>query len=478
MPKYVIFNTINSDGVGDFTHFEDIIKMLLANPKFKHVEFISIVCFEATGLESNYVRIGERLRALGIRFFYGKNDDHARLSSDFVMQKLLNEVEQVILISYDSIFELYEPYVKQGIPIKYIGDHEGAQDLTSFICTMFNKGRDMTNYKQRNLGLSRKCHGIKIQQGSHLSVDEAWGAIEKSDPAFSTQLLACTHSSDFKTFSDNYILIPAYFNITSDFFSFLYLFGINDSFVGKDIIIYHSGRSLDGYTESETWNAFISNMFKDTVVRQIEMINPGNYSAIIAYANQVGLKTIKILSGFNLSDSSFNAMYQLAKIAGVSGDNTLERCISMNVLPYYWSTNAFLKIPTLSALQQITQLPELNFSQEVKDSYNIFFDPYLRLSFHSNMIDSNNSTKSNKYKLLNFQKMIEEWPKITSYLKQNKNFYNNLENIILESISIKSLSAPIPRAESRHGSNGLFNPLKPSIEEIIDDSLDISMAPR
>jgi hypothetical protein len=478
MPKYVIFNTINSDGVGDFTHFEDILKMLLDNSKFKHVEFISIVCFQSSGLESNYVRIGDKLNALGVRFFYGKNDYHTRLSSDFAVQKLLNEVDQVILISYDSIFELYEPYVKQGVPIKYIGDHEGAQDLTSFICAMFKTGRDM-NYKQRSLGLSRKCYGIKIQQGSYLSVDEAWDTIKKSDPAFSTQLLACTQSSDFKTFSDNCVLIPAYFNITSDFFSFLYLFGTNDHFVDKDIIIYHSGRSLDGYTEGEAWNAFINNMFKDTVVKQIEMINPGNDSEIIAYENQAGLKNIKILYGFNLSDVSYNAMYQLAKIAGVSGDNTLERCISMNILPYYWSTNAFLKIPTLSALQQITQLPELNLSQEVKDSYNIFFDPYLRLSFHSNMVDSNHSsTKPNKYKSLNFQKMIEAWPTITSYLKQNKNFYNNLENIIVESISIKSLSAPIAGVESRHGNNGLFNPLKRSMGEMIDDSLDISKAPR
>jgi hypothetical protein len=422
MPKYVIFNTINSDGIGDFSHMEDIVNALLSNPRYSDVEFIPIVCFIEHGLDSNYERIHAKMRAFNIPFFYGKNNDHVNFSATEALQTLLSTADQALIISFDAIFTLYEPYLKQGIPIKYIGEHENTE-TPAFLDSLLNNGRDwITHYKARQLGLSPQCHGIKIQSIPHMTSDAAWHIIAEHAPKFLRQLLICSHSSDIKTLSDTHEIIPAYFNRGYDFLSFLNLLGKNLSLTEKNIIVYHSGYNLDYFLDTET----INNVFDGSYVKQLELINPKHDIAITLYANQQGCRTIKILSGFYLNDPAFDALYQLASVAGVSGDNTFERCISMDVLPYYWSTNAFLKMPTLIALQEITQRPELPLSQEARTSFHLFFDP--------NQI-TRSSTLAKDIRL-NFPKMIEAWPVITAYLKQHKNFYNNLDRIILEDLPL------------------------------------------
>jgi hypothetical protein len=124
MPKYLIFNTVNNDGVGDFTHFEDIMKVLLSDPKYSDVEFIPIVCFNSHGKESNYIRIGEKMKALCIPFFYGKEEDHKVFIENITLQKRLSDADQCIVISFDQILRLYMPYFKEGILFKGISEHE------------------------------------------------------------------------------------------------------------------------------------------------------------------------------------------------------------------------------------------------------------------------------------------------------------------------------------------------------------------
>lgn len=154
MSKCVVFNTVNGDGVGDFSHFEDIMKALLGNPAFSSVEFIPIVCFLPSGKESNYIRIGEKLNLLGIPFFYGKPKDHEHFSQNVSLQEKLREANQAIIISFDAIFGQYSRYLRQGIPIKQIGEHDPV--ITG----------------SHDLGLSSRCYGIKIKGSAHISQDD------------------------------------------------------------------------------------------------------------------------------------------------------------------------------------------------------------------------------------------------------------------------------------------------------------------
>jgi hypothetical protein len=70
--KVLIFNSVNYDGVGDFSHFKDILTAYLSNPKFSDVEFIPIVAFHTCGAESNYSKLKQECEELCLSFFlYG-----------------------------------------------------------------------------------------------------------------------------------------------------------------------------------------------------------------------------------------------------------------------------------------------------------------------------------------------------------------------------------------------------------------------
>lgn len=427
--RFILFNTICADGTGDFSHFEDIMQALLGNPRFSEVEFIAIVTYHdrdkwtypAELNEAIYLKIGERLKSLGIPFIYGRYSDHQNYSSDPGVQDLVSKAHQAITISYGDITEnLYKPYFKKDIPIKYIGEHEA----------IINEPDRIT----RSLGLSKGCYGIKLKEVERIKPEEAWQIIAENSPDFLSQLLISTNSNDFKTFIDNYILVPAYFNKPDVFAVFLNFLGINSSLTnGKNIIVYHSG-----YNFSEDQSIPVHNL-ANTNIKKIELFRPSMQPLIIeTNSHETEAIIIKIISGFRVNDSSYDAIYQLSNIAGVSGDNTLERCISMNILPFYRSTN--YKSKTLLALQDITQSWWLNISAEARKSYKIFFDPCTFDNFQKNITRKEEgfiATNSMlQYKNINFQAMIDAWPAVTAYLRSNKNFYDNLEGIILYKLPI------------------------------------------
>lgn len=431
MPKYAIFNTINNDGSGDYTHMEDILRALKDNPLFSDVEFILIVCFIGDNSQSNYQRIHNKLKALGIPFYFGNKEDHLRFSADETLQKSLSEAIQAIIISYDSIYELYDKYIRTEVPLKFIGDHDrlGAPD---FIYELLRNGRDwLATYKSRHLGLSEKHHGIKISANPFASSEEAWRIIQKLDPEFVTQLLTYTHSSDIKNFDDKQHIIPAYFNITSGFYAFLRTIAISNYF-SKDIVIYHSGFKLDNVINNGSFAIAIQKIFKDSSLGHIELIRPGKATMLVC-ANQQHSKTLRIITGFHLQDTSYKALYRLTKFAGVSGDNTLEHSISMDVLPFYCSTNVMFKGQTLISLIEITQLPELPLSQEDRTAYRYFFNHNNYVLVKDN-IDQIIKDIDQQFAKVDFPKIIESWPKVSAYLKKHKNFYNKLESIILEGL--------------------------------------------
>jgi ankyrin repeat protein len=419
MSKCVVFNTVNGDGVGDFSHFEDIMKALLANPAFISMEFIPIVCFLPSGKESNYIRIGEKLRALGIPFFYGKPNDHEHFSQEVSLQKNLREASQAIIISFDAIFGQYSRYLRQGIPIKIIGEHDPV--ITG----------------SHDLGLSRRCYGIKIKNDSRISQDQALRIIADNNPEFSDQLLSRTISADFDTFNHNNSLIPAYFNIDEHFISFLHFLGINDSLPkDKNFVIYHSGSNLSKLLRL---TQFIHYLFDKSYIGKIELILPTESESRVLYSNPLKLQTIKIFSGFYLNDLSYDAIFQLTKVAGVSGDNTFERCFSMNVLPYYYSSNMDIKKDTLLELRRIIRRPEIPISSEARNAYLVFFsadnlinridEPYKN---HLKTTEDSSILIDDPFTTLNVQKMTDEWPIVCEYFRLNFNFYNHLERIIRE----------------------------------------------
>lgn len=446
MPNYLILNTINFDGTGDFSHFEDIITALLDNPVFSEVEFIPVVHFIQYDMPRRmacYPIIFEKMNRLfndrNIPFYYGARGAHDIFKTDMALQKKLSEADQVIVISFgEDLVDLYKPYFKNDIPIKFIGEHE----------VPFGIRFQYDNLFLRSMGIStNQYYGIKIGDIAEQDTSIVWEIVKKHDPEYIRKLLAYTHSSNSDEFMFKHEVIPAYFNKSWDFIEFLRLFDVNSSFPDtKDIVIIHSGNNLNAFLASEIMpmtgiplpdkSTFISNLFKDGFIKQLEIFLPETDEPVVIQGNYNASKVIRIISGFRLSEPSFEAVHQLAKMAGVSGDNTFERCVAKNVLPFYWSTNFRLKYDTLTSLRKITQLPELLISDDARNSYGIFFDTSLICINYKGSpfprYDRVFNTRS--YSRLNLKLMIEEWPVVTTYLRKNHNFYDRLEHIILEGV--------------------------------------------
>lgn len=410
MPKYVVFNTVNYDGAGDFAHFKDIMKALLANPAFKDVEFTSIIEDHDTNKTSRYDSLHKQLTAMGIRFYLGNQEKHKdQFSKDKNLQKDLLQADQAIIISFDNdLFKIYQPYLKKSIPVKCIGEHE-TSCISIFVENQFSRG----------LGLSK--YGIKIKDIPRLSPQDAWNTIAMHDPKWSEQLLKHTHSNDFESFYEKNILVPAYFNKPFDFSDLVDVFIANQSLSkDKNIIIFQSGFKYSNLTPRDLVVAtgFIDTLNSD--ITNIEVIMPAHDSLQFP-GNPDGSKTITIFSGFYLSDPAYDAIYHLAQVAGVSGDNSLELAVSMNVLPFYWSTNSGNKYATIRELHHITQA--LDITPEAKKAFDIFFSqsPFVHTVYD-----------------INFQELIQAWPTVTAYLRTHKNFYDKLEDIVLEGLPLKS----------------------------------------
>ena len=440
----ILFNSINEDGIGDFSHFEDFVRALHKIPRFRGQKFIAFIGFDPKGKKENYDRIKERLEHLEIESYYGTYDELDQqlddLSSRIILQ--LEQASQAIIISLNSrksyVFRRCLVWMRNldTLP-KFIGEHE-ANLL------------EIGDYYYRSFGLSDRCYGLKIREKSHLRVVDAWETIRHLDTAFFEKLLTQTHSTSVHEFVANNMLFPAYFNHLAGLLHF-FIFLDKCSSIDKNISIYCSGLNFEQFLEFEQciatydetalrnisrysldkWPlAFLK--LKGSHVKCIEIISPSHELKYIEL-NPSGSKVIKIFSGYYINKLSYEAIYQLASVAGVSGDNTLELCLSLDVLPYYESTNFDMKASTLSALREITQLSQLNISTEARAMLNHFFDRYGRIS----------------EEIFDLPKMLEAWPVIVDYLKQNMNFYNQLETIMLEGIKLNASPLSIKEIKKR-----------------------------
>ncbi len=422
----VLFNQVNSDGVGDFSHFEDILNFMLASDLLKHMRFFAIVCFNKEGASSNYAAIEKKLEKLGVDYLFGYSADHWRFSEDDEVIQTLNQAEQAIIVSFDggrtSLFNQYERHLKQSLPIKFIGEHE--------VIRPFSLGDISINCLSRSLGLSNSCYGIKIAKYNSLSPSLAWAVINSQDSNFANRLLTLSDVAVFDDMMKQQVLIPAYFNVIKDFYRFLRFLGVNDSFAHDQTLMIHlSGlKEMGDFISLFSYYIKIDTQLNSCCIREIIVSHAKHEMSHSIIMNPLGKKKAYIVMGYYLTDASLNALYQLSSIAGVSGDNTFERCVALNVLPLYRSTNVEIKAPTLIALKKITQLPELDISPKARLSFEALF------TFNSYEEEAHQDAwgQIDSVSMIDFNEMIAAWPVITAYLKTFKNFYNRLEDIVLE----------------------------------------------
>jgi hypothetical protein len=410
MPLTHLFVTVMNDGMGDFSHFVDIYKAIINNHHLNKIVFTPVVYVTGTD-DAKLKRINNVLRSLNIpKYFLGNDTTFAeQFHKNQDLINSLKNTDQIIFISADRIYLNYKKYINPKALLKTINEHEGQVAL------------DVPNSKKRSLGLGDKCYGIKISDVKPLSLNQSESFIKMSDPDFYKDLLHYTNSINFKELNSKNVFVPAYFNnITNGFHEFL-------SFIAKqypykqdkkDLIIYFSGCDL---FEDEIGQACLRGCAKSSDIR-IEVIRNKKDNEVF---NPNALSVIRIFTEYYLTDLSYQAIFSCAKIAGVSGDNTLEYSVSQGVLPFYYSTNFGSKQQTFRELQKISQLEELPMSTEARLSFYTYFSPENYKSLTKGSLTSTNLLA-----------MIDGWSQIASYLKKHKNFYNHLERIILDDLPV------------------------------------------
>ncbi len=435
MPSYVLFNTICWDGVGDFTHFTDIVKKLRADPKFSDIDFLAIVFCQHE--PPTFDKIRQELSELTIPFLYGNRADHERYSADETIQAQLGEADQAIVISYNALLTtIYEPYLKKTIPRKTIGEHESSLEWYS----LTDPNSASAHCYQFNLGLQPSMSGIKISDIPAINPLKAWKSLQDAEPLFANRLVTFTRCPHPKILLAQTLLVPAYFNRYQDFLSFVHFLATNQSISNnKDILIYLSGIREDNWIFKKILPKLVA-----SPVKQIEILTANQTKPERLQVNPLGTKTIRIMRGFYLNDLAYEALFQLGRggIAGVSGDNSLERCVSMDIFPFYWSTNANKKIPTLDALRAISQRTDLGISSVARQSYNVYFNPERVFEHRERALAGSNQTinrSQDNFLSVDAQAMISSWPKITACLKREYNFYDRLEPIMLEGLPTEAL---------------------------------------
>ena len=125
-PVYVIFVNINSDGVGDYTHFKEIMKTLMDSPSYQDVDFVPIIYFNPKGKPHHDKMIQDSLTELfhgKIKYYYGKdNDGELSAQEGTELHDKLKRADQIVMISYDrdTFASFYRDNIRRDICCKFI----------------------------------------------------------------------------------------------------------------------------------------------------------------------------------------------------------------------------------------------------------------------------------------------------------------------------------------------------------------------
>ena len=138
--------------------------------------------------------------------------------------------------------------------------------------------------------------------------------------------------------------------------------------------------------------------------------------------NGLDEKKIVIFSNQSISNESYNALYHLAEMTGVSGDNTFEKSVSYNVLPFYYPNHYRSKRDTLRVLGEISQT--LLIPASVKKDFLKFFEY--------------TDQPCEGFEDLNFKNLIKYWPRVCDKLRKDHNFYDKLDSIYSEGLPKES----------------------------------------
>lgn len=418
--KIIIFeNNVYIDGRGDYYHLKDILKAFINNLKFKDYILIPMV---KVSLSQQFIdMIKKDFIDMGITTFYvSKNLNDSDSEIDEEIQSIYEKADQVIEVS--TIFgNKYKKFLKPGAVVKCILEHEKISRLSwkleSNIPTL-----------DAAMGLGKNNLGIKIPALKDKSNPiDFFSTLQMHDSELATKLLNTTFTTSSTEFFEENTFVHAYFNRFD--FGFSMFLSLLCAKKGSTNIVIHlsSGRELfiKKYFEEENDNYYFTDFFKKALaslpnanVKHIELYGRDEK---IYPVSESGTRIIRIYTDY-LSQQSYAKIHDACEIVGVSGDNTLEKCIAHRILPFYHSTNWAMKLPTWRAIKEIIETVNFGFPDEVKSDL---------ISYFSYKAQENEWESCLQLLTINLEEVIKAWPKIADYLFRHKNFYTLFEQLIV-----------------------------------------------
>lgn len=136
-------------------------------------------------------------------------------------------------------------------------------------------------------------------------------------------------------------------------------------------------------------------------------------------------KTVSILTDFNLNDADYDILIANATdIVGVSGDNTIEKALTHDKLPFLQPNN---KENFESVMNQLAQLAKCALPTEadnlVKDFEAFFCQKLMRLD---------KPQCSTRLLEINIQALFKVWHIVVDHLRENYNIFNHIAAIFCE----------------------------------------------
>lgn len=481
-PTILLANYIHYDGIGDFHHLLGIIKEFQPYTEQLKIQMVPFIICDASREKEVTKKIDElNLNLKPVIFTHHRSASpimplmeqfETFVQSNLSFQKKLGSCLAVFQIStglekeQKDILRKYTPF---NIPVVTIAEHSGLRTTANFLPMGRVDPDDQLsktipkNINDRWMGLDH--YGIKLTPTMNKS--KTITLLNLDNKKFLNALLKKESLDNSEQITDEFFkknnFIPGYlqseegivkfFNFCiqhSDFNNQNILFVLNNFnklFTKKNCQIDNeelitSNVIIKDLADITTVKAdyMVVSYFVDKVITNVKLLNTlrhkgfsgieininGKTCEIIFPENQCQ-KQIRIFTDFIFNEQDYDNLYTLGhSIAAFSGDNTFEKVLSHQLIPFLSPGKYEFEKSIKLLLEFAIEHYGSTMSDEVKHEFIQYFD--------GSKMRLDTPEKMDSLLSVNLQSILKHWPSIVEQLKEEKNMYHHLKNILCEAL--------------------------------------------
>lgn len=473
-PTIILANYIHYDGIGDFYHLLGFLKALHPYAEQLKIKMIPFIICEEKRKNEVIHQINElslNLQPVILTSTPPVNQKLFLTQLSSLFSENLNLQEQLknclCLFQVSTALtqdqkDLFRKYIPSGIPIVTISEHYGLRTAADFSAMSNVDPNDLlsTMYKNINnrwMGLDR--YGIKLEKKNMNSKDDI--LLNLTNKNFLHALIQCPviTKETAQNFLEKNRIVPGYLQSERALFSFFQYCSQQSDFSNNLVFFLNNYRNyftkkkyfidienliyanvllsdfkkindkeigVNGFVNDLICNNDLLDKLRNQGFSSIEININGNLSVVTLSEDSSLLRKIRIFTDFIFNEQDYDSLYALGSdIAAFSGDNTFEKVLSHQLIPFLSPEKyEFEKSIHLLLNHSLQYLPEM--SDDDKKQFIAYFNG---ITMRLDSPDKFQSLLS-----VNLKPILEHWPLIIEKLMQDKNIYNQLKTILAESL--------------------------------------------